>query len=383
MRILKLNQSTIEKLSKNKHPIAGSLYMPMHGSAEPQAISEDTSRLNSMIHRLKQKIDNDQRYVLRHRFDELHELVGSVDYWKNRQGKAVAFFVSPHELISVDLPIETEESVFIDSNYVVGPMIAQLFDDMQFYVLDLDKNQPQLFRGNRFGLESVEVETMPKSYVDALNIDELLQRQQQFHTGGRGGSAMFHGHGAAKDNSDTDMKRYLSIVRDAITPVIKREPLPIVLAGNQKMASMYREVHQSDMLLGEVLDYSLRDGDLTEFHSKVWPIIERHAQQAKNAHMEELAQMSASEPTRVSTDLKAIKEAAMAGKIHKLFVAMAVKTKDSVRDGISNSWLEKLQTGEIGKDINAALLAAWKHRGEIVFINKLPQDQMMSAILRY
>src|SRR5690606_38657215 len=104
-----LKQENIEQLMNEKPPIAVSLYMPIYGSAEPQAISEDSSRLNSLLHRLKQRLDSEQQYELRHRLDELRELVRSVDFWKYQSGKSIALFVQPHELSVVELPREATE----------------------------------------------------------------------------------------------------------------------------------------------------------------------------------------------------------------------------------------------------------------------------------
>ena len=120
-----------------------------------------------------------------------------------------------------------------------------------------------------------------------------------------------------------------------------------------------------------------------ELHERTWPIIEEHIEKQRQAHIEELAQLAATQPQRVATDMDVIASAALAGKIHKLFVTLGEKTRDSVRDGMSATWLERFYRGTKGKQLSSALVEAWRHRGEIIFANSLPSNGTIAAILRY
>src|SRR5690606_334967 len=100
-------------------------------------------------------------------------------------------------------------------------------------------------------------------------------------------------------------------------------------------------------------------------------------------YIEELSQLAATQPQRVATDMDVITAAALAGKIHKLFVTLGEKTRDSVRDGMSATWLERFYRGTKGKQLSSALVEAWRHRGEIIFANSLPSNGTIAAILRY
>lgn len=385
MQELKLGQKAIDQLLDKRFPVVASIYMPMHGSAEPQAISEDTSRLNSMLHRLKEELSDNQRYELRHRLDELHELVGFIDFWRSRTGRAIAFFLQPDQIYSIQLPLETSEHVFVDTEFTIGPLLTQLIDDTRYYALLLNQTEPKLKSGSRSGLRDVSVPDLPGAFEEALNIDERLQRQQQFHTGdgGSSGRAMFHGHGAAKDKGDNDLAKYIRLIRDAIKPILNDEPLPLILVGTEKMVAEYRNASDYNQLLDKWVSGNYEQADQEELHQRTWPLMERYMLKSHKQHLGELEQMAATQPKRVALDIEVIKTAALAGKVHKLFLSFTEKTKDSVRDGMANAWLDRFYQNRLGKEFSTAMVAAWKHRGEIIFADKLPRDNRAAAILRY
>lgn len=385
MRELVLNDTTINNLLQENHSPACSLYLPVHGRANSQAVSEDTSRLNSMIKRLKSKLSSNQQYELRHRLDELNELVNSIDFWRGHTGRALAFFIQPDEVYFVKLPLETSEHLFVDTSFMIGPLLTQLIDDTRYYALCLSKEHPRLMTGSRSSMQETKVEDMPGAFLEALNIDELVQRQQQFHTGTGGGAgrAMFHGHGSAKDKANTDLGRYVRMIRDAVKPVVAEDKLPMILVGADKIVSEYRSANDYDRLLDDWVTGNYDSASASEIHKRTWPLMESYVRGEYEKHIQELEQLTATQPKRVVMDMEVIKSAALAGKIQKLFVTFTEKTRDSVRDGMANAWLERFYKGKKGKELSTALVEAWKHRGEIIFTPKLPQSQSVAAILRY
>src|SRR5690606_33757071 len=101
-------------------------------------------------------------------------LIDDNSFWE-RGHEGLAILVSAEETIMVRLPIKVEEQICLADSFCVKPLFWLLQQNRKYYLLGLSLDDISLYQGDRYHLESIDIDgKIPQSMTEALG-EELNQ----------------------------------------------------------------------------------------------------------------------------------------------------------------------------------------------------------------
>ncbi len=297
----------------------------------------------------------------------------------------MAAFASQDTFRSYRLPFTFSELVVVTDRFHVKPLLPLLSGDGRFYILALSQKQVRLLQGSRHSVSEVNLQNVPTSLADALSGEER-ERQLQFHTTARGGSAIFHGHGSAGDESEhkKDLLRYFKQIDRGLQDLVCAERIPLVLAGVDYLLPIYREANTCAQLVDEGI-VGNPDGLLAqELHDRAWAILEPHFARAQERAATKYRELVGT--GKASADSRKIVPAAYEGRVDSLFVAVGVQQWGAFEAGAREVVLhEDRQPGD--QDLlDLAAVQTLMHAGDVYAVgpDQVPDAQSpAAAVFRY
>jgi hypothetical protein len=294
--------------------------MPAHRAGPP--IQQDPIRLKNLLREAERRLF--ERGMRAREAAALLEPARAVleqsSFWRH-QGEGLAVFLAPSLTRAYRLPVAVEERVMVNERFHLKPLVRLLSGDGRFYLLALTLQGVRLFEGTRHTLAAVEVPGAPASVEEALGYD-TPERQLQARTGPvTGQGAIVHGHTRGQEDLKKDIQQYFHRVDAAVTPVLRDERAPLVLAGVDYLIPLYRNANRYGHLIDDAVTGNPDGLGRDDLHRQAWsrvePVFRRDEQEAE-ARYRELAGTG-----RTSTDLAAALAAAHGGRVESLFVSQA------------------------------------------------------------
>jgi len=246
-------------------------------------------------------------------------------FWQY-QADGLAMFVSHRLFYYHRLPLKFDELLVVTDRFHIKPLLPLFSHEGQFYILALSQNEVRFFQCTRHSVEEVELENVPRCLSEALQYDDP-EKQLQFHTraptAGGERAAMFHGHGAGKDDAKNNILRYFQQVDQGLRNILKEGSAPLVLAGVDYLFSIYREANSYSHLVEQGITGNPESLKAEELHGQAWGIVEPQFLKVQEEAIAKYKQLAGS--VRASKDLKEIVPAACEGRIDILFVAVGVQ----------------------------------------------------------
>ena len=179
-----------------------SIYMPMH-PAGPE-VRQNPIRFKNLVKEAETRLidagleEKDAIALL----EKSHE-IDTQEFWEQKGELGLAIFISENIFRYYPLPIDFQELVVVTDRFHIKPLLPILNGNGRFYILALSQKDVRFFEGTRYSVNEVEVENLPKSRDEALQIDETAQ-EGEFHLApSKGGttnpfsqSGTFHGQGS-------------------------------------------------------------------------------------------------------------------------------------------------------------------------------------------
>jgi hypothetical protein len=264
------------------------------------------------------------------------------------------------------------------------PLIAPLRDTRRFYVLAVSPKATRLLRCTRYTAERVEHPLLPESMAAALPFDDP-ERQLQFrtHPGGAGTGAVFHGHDAGEAPQDRD-RRYLLLVRDAVSASLGDEQAPLVVAMAEPLAAQYMELNRYPFIVDDPVTTSpdpLGDDELRDrARERVAPLLRQEEERASSRLMDLIR------TGRSATRVEEVVPLAAQGRVDSLFIAGDVERWGWV-DEDQNVWIDDDGAHRPGRRelLDLAAQSTLLNRGRVYEVPaaRLPRGAPAAAILRY
>ncbi|MGD2151652.1 MAG: hypothetical protein PVG79_00200 [Gemmatimonadales bacterium] len=379
-----LNRVEIGTLIDERGDLCVSIYLPTHRLG-PET-QQDPIRLKNLLRQSEERLRKNglRRADAERILEPARRLLGDKMFWQH-QSDGLAVFASPETFRSYRLPVSFAELVVVTDRFHVKPLLPLLSGDGRFYVLAVSQKQVRLLLGTRHSIDEVNLEDAPTSLSEALG-DEERERQLQYHTAGRGGSAIFHGHGSAGDESEhkKDLLRYFKRVDRGLQELMSAERIPLVVAGVDYLLPIYREASTYAQLMDEGIIGNPDGLSARELHDEAWAILEPHfatVQARASAKYRELAGTG-----KTSADLKRIVPSAFQGRVDSLFVAVGVQRWGAFEAAAGELELhEDRQPGDQDLlDLAAVLTLA--HAGDVYAVSptEVPDARSpVAAVFRY
>ncbi len=267
---------------------AVSIYMPI----ERTELTNKALRLQFRAHvddvvdRLQQaeSVDDADRETIVHR---LREMVEERTFW-DRSGDGVAVFVAPDFEAVYFLAEPFDNQAVVGSNFHTRPLLDHIAAPSDFWVLAIGEKEVSFWEGSPTGVESVEIDDLPKSLQEALMMEEEPDQDGlNYQTGGNytfggrstdvgGGrglpSPMYHGHGGGKEEHKAYLRRYFSEVSKGIRDYLGGAEGPVILAAVDFCHPIFKQASKLRNLADEGIEGNVHFWNDKQIYEAAWPI---------------------------------------------------------------------------------------------------------------
>ncbi|HER10012.1 MAG TPA: hypothetical protein ENO20_13995 [Bacteroides sp.] len=318
--------------------------------------------------------------------DRAEELLNDVHFWRN-QSDGLALFLHGSSFYHYALPLHFKSQVYVSDHFFLLPLIPFFNDDGKFYMLVLSQQRVDLFECSRHFVTEIYIEDLtPDRLEDVVGYDYRESSLQ--HRSGQGGvaGAMFHGHGAGKDDKKMETEKFFRAVDAGLMKLLHNEDAPLVLACVDHYYPVYREItgyrHLFDKHIGGNPDHE----DPLRLHEEAWLLVEDHFRGERMVRKKQIQDLSAG--GRTSAAIGDIVPASVEGRVDTLFIQEG-KDRVGIYDRTRRSVVLDEDAGDRSCRVSLFNMAAVHtlQYGGRVFLS--PADQMplkgteIQALMRY
>lgn len=312
--------------------------------------------------------------------EDLEFLVGQ------REGLAV--FINDEGVKLFRLPHKFQEAVMVDKIFHIKPLMPIITEDTDYFILSLSKNQVKLYEVNRFEINHVEIEGLPKDMDDALQYDisevHFGKVPQKTGSVAQKGISTYHGHGIGDETEKEFILRYCQVIEKFISGHIKGKNRPLVIAGVDYIQAIYKEASSFEDILTKGIsgnpDMMTPDDLRKEGWELIRPEFTKFVDKAKKIY----GNMSGSD--KVSESVHEIVKASRFQRIDTLFLSMDAPEVLGVYDEENNFVNSDNPNDEKAEDlIGMSVRQTLLNGGKIYYVpqSEMPNKHHIGAILRY
>jgi hypothetical protein len=311
-------------------------------------------------------------------------LPGNVPFWR-KQSDGLALFLSADFFRSFCLPEAFDEQITVADYFHIKPLLPLFGGDKRFYILALSQNEIRLLEGTGQNIQEIELESVPKSLAEALQIDEF-DKQVRFRAGSAGsaaGMAMVSGHGGVAADTKENLLKYFRLIDRGLHDLLKDERAPLILTGVEYLFPIYREANTYPQLIEEGIPGNPQGISAEALHRSALKIVSPYFQKAGNDAADQYRQSSGTGLT--SADLGEIVPAAVNGRVGILFVASGHRQWGTY-NGKSGAVQRHEQAAATSEDLLEMAAIQTFLNGGTVFIlppEKMPDTGDLAALFRY
>lgn len=314
-----LNRADIQSLAAAQgEGMRVSLFMPTHRYGG--GVQADQLQWKNLVNAVESMLSEEMRRPdVEALLAPARELQSDSLAWQH-MSDGLVMFLGPGENRTYRVPASLPVLATAGHHFVTGPLMRLLSGDAHFLLLAISQGQVRLMGGSRHTVRQIELDDVPTSLSDvvepgAVRSDAMARPL----SGGRGGRAVFFGHGAGDDDAKKDdLMRFLREVGAGLHDVLAGQTAPLLLAGLEQNVSAYREVNTYANVLDEAVLRNPDDLSADELHQLAWPIVEARLRAERTALIERFNELAGT--GRVSDDLAVISDAALQGRVDTLFI---------------------------------------------------------------
>jgi hypothetical protein len=311
-------------------------------------------------------------------------LPGNVLFWR-KQSDGLALFLSADLFRSFCLPEPFDELITVADHFHVKPLLPLFGGDKRFYILALSQNEVRLLEGTGQNIQEIDLESVPKSLAEALQIDEF-DKQVRFRAGSASsaaGMAMVSGHGGVAADTKENLLKYFRLIDRGLHDLRRNERTPLILAGVEYLFPIYREANTYPQLIEEGIPGNPQGISAEALHRSALKIVSPYFQKAGHEAVEQYRQSSGTGLT--SADLGEIVPAAVHGRVGILFVASG-RRQWGIFHGESGA-VERHETMETSSEdlLEIAAIQTFLNGGTVFILppEKMPDTGDLASLFRY
>lgn len=212
--------------------------------------------------------------------DQLEPLTRDPEFWRY-QSDGVAVFVAAGFQRMYRVPTRVPELVVVGPTFHTRPLIELLQAPDRYWVLGLSQKELRLWEGTASGASPVDLAGLPRGMLDALGFEferdyEIVHRRKAGPSRGqpgRGGhTPVFHGHGAAQEEAEDELRLFFKKVDGALRDLLSDEIGPVVLAAVKEYHPLYRSISSLSNLADEGIEANVTEWSPDRIHEAAWPI---------------------------------------------------------------------------------------------------------------
>jgi hypothetical protein len=296
------------------------------------------------------------------------------------QGSLVVF-ASPQFSAVYRMPVTFPAKTVVGDAFFIRPLLAELHPESRFYVLAFSQKRVRLIECRQFSFREVELQDIPELIGEDLE-REAFESQRQFHsaapaTEGKKGSVFYGGETDRK----TRIAHFFRDLNEHVSKALHGREAPIVLAGVERLISIYKAVNPGAHLLPESIEGNPDRLAPSALHDAGLKILEKYwAVQREKAFAEYHDQ--ANTPL-TSTNLRKILTDAERGHIRWLFLTPAGEQWGKLSADTAHLHAQKEPGDEDLPNLAAVLTLRTGGMVHVVSLERLPEGAEAAAVFRF
>jgi hypothetical protein len=382
----KIGKSDILELIEVREPYSISVFLPTHISGEDVQHDRDARSLDAELRLIRVELEQSgmEAGEIDNRLAPFDELVEDSDFWRH-QTQGLAVYGAGTRLITFRLPYPTTLQHRIGPSFHLLPLAPMLSGSGSFYILALELERIRLFEGNRETFTELEIHNLiPERLEERVGFD-FEQKGLQFRSQHQAYSgAGYHGHDEADRDRKNEISRYFRGVDQGVLTILNKKPRPLLIASQEYLAAIYREVSAYGLIEEATLVCNLSEIREAELHRLAWEHMKPEFEKEGVLKWKKFLQYHGS--GKASSNPAEILRAIYEGKVDSLFVASANDVRGTYDTGEDRLQLETQPTPFSPSLLDLAIAETLLHGGRVY--TKAPDDlpkgvASMAALYRY
>jgi hypothetical protein len=381
-----LTKELIQELLTSEQEPCLSLYMSTD-STHPENLKNPIKYKNLVTELEESLLQKYSANEVKEYLEPFDALVEDITIW-NGTKDGLAVFSANGIFKVVVLQKSLEELAVVADSFHTKPLRQYLQSVDHFHVLGLTLNDIRLFEGNRHSLTEVELTAdTPKTITEALG-DELTEKHTTVDSyGGIGtdSSAMHHGHGGKKEETEKDAERYFRLVAGTIYKhYSKPSGWPLILAALPEHHSLFKKVNKNPLLLPKGIAINPSSVSPNQLAKLAWEVMEPEYNLKLDSLVDRFEQARAN--GKGSDDYKDVAVAVVEGRIDTLIVEedriIPVRITNLVTGNTQKKDLNNPKVDDLLDDMGELVI---KMGGQVMVLptEKMPSETGLAAIFRY
>lgn len=316
-----LTLEDVKTLSRIRRGPYLSIYLATHRNGEEKR--QDQIRLKNSLRQAEEQLTASgmRSPEAKDLLQPARDLLDDSAFWRS-QGDGLALFRSPEVFRSYRLPRVFEDLTLIGPHFHIKPLLPLFCQDGRFFVLAFSEKEVRLFEGSERTFREVKAPQAPGSLAEALKFD-VPDKQTRFHTitatgHSDRGHAIYHGQGTGSSDDKDRIYRFFQAIDRGLQPLLKDEHAPLILAGVESRAPLYRQANTYPYLLDAVVAGNPQRLSDAELHRRAWEVARPHFDRGRQEAARQYRELAGT--PRASNRLAEVLSAAHRGKVQFLFV---------------------------------------------------------------
>ena len=308
------------RLIETKEPYCISIYIPTHPTGEEVFQDQDAQSFKVRLREIRKELESTPLSAgeIDERLEPLEALQRDGAFWRE-QSAGLAVFTTANWFKYFRLPISFMPRHYISAHFHIMPMLEELRAPGNFSLLSLELERIRFFKGNRYGLEEIDIrDLVPARKEDRVGYD-FEQKGLQFRSQHQAHAAAgYHGHDEADRDRKNEIKRFFREVDSGIQPLLHETGAPLVIASQDYLAAIFREVSSYGDIVEQPIEVNLSEAPDRELLENALELLEQAFGKDADQKWELFKQYHGT--GKASGDLSLILPAAFQGRVDTLFL---------------------------------------------------------------
>ena len=205
-------------------------------------------------------------------------LLENHEFWPIRH-ESLALFMHPKLFRYYHIPNHgIPYKMTVEKGFDLESLIKAMQENKSYFVLLLNHNNVQLYKGDYYQLRPVRLKDFPANMKLALHIDEY-PKWRELHTiapaGSGKGSEAYHGQYNVSQTDKVMLLQFFQRVDKRLRALLRRNQLPLILAGVDHLLPIYRQANTSEYLLADSLKGNFEHANLDFVRESARTLIDR------------------------------------------------------------------------------------------------------------
>ena len=298
-----------------------SVYLPTHHGGIEVLEGEDALVYRNQLKEIRERLKLlglDQSRIERF-MEPAEKRAKDGDFWRH-QSAGLAIFFQEGFYREYVLPFSVDRfNCLSRSAFFLLPLLPALNGEMFFHVLQLELGSVRLFRCTQYDVEEIPIgEEVPQALTDEVGQDHWQKSIQVRNLKGGTSQGVFHGHGEGKDEEKTEIRKFFRSVDRGLLDVIGNQDLPLLVACDEYLFPIFREVSNHRKLHPHPIRRCAMDCDPADLRENALLALRDYTDREKEEKKRLYRQFHGT--GRANNNIAEIIPAAVNGRVDSLFI---------------------------------------------------------------